>query len=70
MRLLALTGARRTKALAMEWSEVDLEKGIWTRKPERNKNPEAFTAPLDPDVITILKAIRARRDAGPKWAKV
>lgn len=31
---LALTGARRTEVLAMEWDEIDLDAGIWKRPAE------------------------------------
>jgi integrase len=69
IRLLALTGARKTEVIAMMWSEIDLENGTWKRAPERNKNRKKSEAPLVPEAVAILKAIRARRDEAPNWAK-
>jgi integrase len=37
VRLLLLTGARKTEILALRWSEVDLERGLITLIRERNK---------------------------------
>lgn len=65
LRLLALTGARKTEVLAMTWAEVDLDAPLWTRSAERNKNGEGTEIPLAPDAVAILRAIRARRDASP-----
>ncbi len=69
LRLIALTGSRKSEVLAMAWGDVDLEAGLWTREAAKNKNRKLFMAPLSPDAVAILKAIRARRDAGPSWAR-
>ncbi len=63
LRLLALTGARKTEVLAMTWAEIDLDSALWTRSAERNKNGLPSEIPLDRDAVAILRAIRARRDA-------
>jgi integrase len=68
LRLIALTGARKTEVLSMVWSDVDLSVGLWTRAAGKNKNRKPFMAPLSPDAVVILKAIRARRES-EAWAK-
>ncbi len=37
IRFLILTGARLSEAVNLPWSELDLQGGIWTLPPERNK---------------------------------
>ncbi len=54
-----LTVARPTEVQFAEWSEFNLEEGIWTIPGEKvkNRNPnEAHTVPLIPRAIEILKS--------------
>jgi integrase len=60
VRLLLLTMQRRKEVAEMDWSEIDLEAGVWTLPAERAKNDEAHTIPL-----TDL-AIEELRTLGPK----
>lgn len=52
--ILLLTGARRTNASRMRWTDVDLEKGEWCI-PE-SKNGESIIVPLVDKAIDILKS--------------
>jgi integrase len=36
IRLLLLTGARRSEVSGLRWDELDLERGFWTLPAERN----------------------------------
>jgi integrase len=57
IRLLILTGARRTEIGGMCWSEIDFAAGTWTLPGERSKNHRAHTLPLPKAALDILKAI-------------
>lgn len=56
-QLLILTGQRRGEVAGMRWSEVDLEKGIWTLPAKRAKNATSHIVPLAPLAIFILKSV-------------
>lgn len=59
-KLLLLLARRRSEVSEMRWSELDLEAGIWTLPPERNKVGDkidaSFLIPLPPLALSILKA--------------
>ncbi|ARJ64682.1 hypothetical protein WV31_02845 [Magnetospirillum sp. ME-1] len=57
IRLLILTGARRDEIRCMTWSEIDLEKGIWTLPKARNKGHRDHVVPLSNEVKAILEAL-------------
>jgi integrase len=59
-RLLMLTAQRREEVGAMLWSEVDLERGIWTLSGERTKNKRPHVVPLAPPAISILNSVQRR----------
>lgn len=55
-----LTVARPTEVQFAEWSEINLEEGIWTLPGEKVKNRgpnEAHTVPLVPRAIDILRSM-------------
>ena len=56
VRLLLLTGQRRTEVGGMDWSEVDLEAGIWNLPAARAKNRRQHLIPLAPPALALLKA--------------
>lgn len=60
LEFLVLTAARPTEVQFAEWSEINLEEGVWTIPGEKvkNRNPnEAHTVPLIPRAIEILKSM-------------
>ena len=44
----------------MSWSEVDMEKALWTIPPERMKADFSDVVPLSPSAVDILKGL-------PRW---
>jgi len=56
-RLLILTGARLHMVRFAEWSEFDLQAGIWSLPAERMKMRQAFAIPLAPEVVELLEAL-------------
>ena len=56
IRLLILTGARRSEVTQLPWGELDLEKGIWTLPAARNKSKKQKVLPLSDAAIALLTA--------------
>jgi integrase len=57
VKLLILTGARRSEIGGMRWSEIDMETGTWTLPAARSKNRRAHTLPLPPMALDIIAAV-------------
>lgn len=51
-----LTAARTGEVIGATWSEIDLEKAVWTVPAERMKAGKAHRVPLSPRAIEILAA--------------
>ncbi len=64
IEFLILTGARRSEVVNLPWSELDLEKGLWTLPPERNKAKTEKVIPLSKAAIKLLER---RRDSGSEY---
>jgi integrase len=56
VKLLALTGARRSEIAELRWSEVDLDEAVIRLPGSRTKNKRAHTIPLAPAAVEILEA--------------
>lgn len=54
IRLLMLTGGRRTEVGGMTWAEVDLDRGMWVLPAERAKNGLAHEVPLSRQALDAL----------------
>jgi integrase len=62
--LLLLSGARKSEVLGMKWSDVDLDRGIWTKLAATVKQKTDHVVPLSAAAIDVLKAIPTRNS---KW---
>ncbi|GAB2895682.1 tyrosine-type recombinase/integrase [Uliginosibacterium flavum] len=56
-RLMWLTLTRPNEAVCAEWSELDLESGVWKIQACRMKNRREHTVPLPRQAIDLLKAL-------------
>jgi integrase len=56
VRLLLLTGARRSEVFNARWSEIDAAEMLWKLPRERTKNGVAHTVPLAPQAWAIVAA--------------
>jgi integrase len=65
VKLLVLTGARRSEVGGMERGELDLENRLWTIPAARSKNRRQHTIPLSPQAVAIINALR--RFSGSKF---
>jgi integrase len=57
VKLLLLLGQRREEVAAMRWSEVDIDKALWTIPASRAKNGVAHEVPLSAPAVAILKKL-------------
>jgi integrase len=60
VRLILLTGCRRTEMADLRWSEVNLEERTITLPGERTKNKAKHVIPLSDSAVEILSAIPHR----------
>ena len=66
LRLLLLTGARKSEVLAMKWEDVDLRAGTWSKTAHLTKQKRDHVTPLSGPAIELLTALR-RRTNSPTW---
>jgi integrase len=59
-RLLILTGQREREVAEMSWSEIDLDKGLWTIPATRMKGGAAHEVPLERTALDLLGSL-------PRW---
>jgi integrase len=57
VRLLALTGARRSEVFGMTWAELDLPGRTWTLPAARAKNGRAHQIPLSAQALDVLREL-------------
>lgn len=57
LHLCILTACRSGEARGADWSEIDLDKAIWTIPPERMKAKTAHRIPLSPAAVALLKGL-------------
>jgi integrase len=62
LEFLILTAARSGEVLGARWSEIDLERGIWTLPAERMKAGREHRVPLSTRVMEILQEMTALRE--------
>jgi hypothetical protein len=63
MRLLSLTGARKSEIAELRWSEVDLDDAVIRLPGSRTKNKRPYLIPLAPAAVSILKDVNRISDA-------
>ena len=57
MRLLLLTGQRRSEVAAMRWADIDFDNSTWTLTAAQTKAKRANLVPLAPAAVDIIKAM-------------
>jgi integrase len=62
VRIMLLTGARRTEVSAMRWAEIDEETRKWVLPSERSKNRQAHVVPLSTAAWEIIAALPRTSD--------
>lgn len=54
VKMLALTGQRRSEVAGMQWAELDLEKGVWTIPSRRTKTRRSHAVHLTPQMTALF----------------
>jgi integrase len=62
VRLLLLTGARRSEVLSAKWEMFDLTAGVWTKPAATTKQAKLHRVPLSPPALEVLTEMRAAAD--------
>ena len=62
VKLLILTGQRRTEVAAMRWSELDMETATWNLPGARAKNEELAVVPLSTLAVSVLQSVPRLND--------
>ena len=62
IRLLLLTGARRSEVLSAQWCMFDLTTGVWTKPSSHTKQKKEHRVPLSPPARQLLAEIRDQGD--------
>jgi integrase len=62
VRLLVLSGARRSEIGGLRWSEIDLDNGTLTIPGSRTKNKREHVLPITPAMREIIESIPRRVD--------
>jgi integrase len=57
VKLLILTGQRRSEIAEMRWSEVDFDRSLWTIPAARSKNGQSHEVPLSDAAISLLRSL-------------
>lgn len=68
LEFLILTAARTNEVLEAQWSEFDLDKGVWIVPAERMKSEREHRVPLCERAIEILMEMKASKSR--KWVFV
>ena len=62
--MLLYTGMRQTSVRHAQWSDFDLDKGIWNRKPEKSDR-DVHMIPLPVQAVKLLHDIRPLTEGNP-----
>lgn len=63
IRLLILTGARKTELLSATWDQFDLEKGVWTKQAHTTKQRKMEHVPVSSVALEILQMMKEQADS-------
>lgn len=65
IKLLILTGARKSEVLSMRWDHIDIEQGVWTKPAAATKQRREHRVPLSAAGSALVQTIAQRDLAGP-----
>jgi integrase len=67
LRLLLLTGARRSEVLFAKWDQFDLTSGIWSKPHSSTKQARGHIVPLSAPALALLAARFNKRHDDSPW---
>jgi len=68
VRMLLLTGARKSEVMRMRWDQVDLAAGVWTKPSAHTKQQKQHRVPLSAPAQQLLHDIAWQQEDNPsEW---
>ena len=67
IRMLVLTGARKSEVLTMRWKDVDLAEGVWIKPSSATKQKKSHRIPLSAPALQLLSELEAQRAEGDTY---
>lgn len=64
VRLLLLTGARRSEVLRLSWDQLDFERGVWRKPAHTTKQKRTQHLPLSGEAINLLRRLQQEANSG------
>ncbi len=64
LRLILLTGLRKTAALSLRWEDIDFERSLLTLRGEHAKSGKTEILPLSPGAVQALQSIHKADSQG------
>jgi integrase len=65
IRLMLLTGARKSEALTARWEDFNLELGVWTKPSHHTKQKRTEHVPLSAPAVQLLASMKEKADGNP-----
>ncbi len=65
VKLMILTGSRRSEVLTASWEQFDLVHGVWTKPSHHTKQKRTEHVPLSVPALALLAAMRAEAEPDP-----
>jgi integrase len=62
IRFQLLTGARLGEVLMAEWTEIDFDRGVWTKPSHHTKQKRTEYMPLSPQALALLSEMQQAAD--------
>jgi integrase len=62
IRLMLLTGARKSEALTARWEDFNLELGVWTKPSHHTKQKRTEHVPLSAPALQLLASMKEKAD--------
>ena len=67
IKLIMVTGSRKSEVLSAEWYMFDLERGVWSKPFTHTKQKKTVHIPLSDEAVTLLKSMKEKAPAGARW---
>ena len=67
IRLLLLTGARRTETLSATWDQFDLIAGVWVKPSHATKQAKSHRVPLSAPALVLLTEMQKEAATGARY---
>lgn len=64
VRLLILTGARKSEVMRATWDQLNFDRGVWTKPAHTTKQRRNEHIPLNEQALFLLRVMRAAADDG------